>query len=528
MTWSPRLRTVLLGINLLILALPLGAISVLRLYENELIRRTEAELLAQGSFVAAIWHEAMLQQRLSPDYGNPIDPTWRSHFNPNTSFHYVPARLDISTDPVFEPAPTPRRSGDPDPRADRAGERITAALRRGQRTTLAGIRVVDHQGIVVATTRGELHTNFARRPEIRRALRGEHVSLLRRRVSDEPEPPLESISRGKRVRVFVSVPVVEGDRVIGAVVLSRTPVDVFKALYTNRTPVLVGAGALLFVVILVSALTSLTLSRPMRALIRQAKGVASGELETTTPLDHPGTREVAQLSQAITEMARTLAHRADYIKTFASNVSHEFKTPLTSLRGTVELMRDHLDEMTAEERERFLQILDSDTERLDRLVRRLLDLARADVLKPSDGETVIADHLGRLVDRYRAAGMTIHLDQDPASTTALMDPEVFESIVSNLLDNARQHGGADVEVTVSAAPDACGALLLRVADDGPGISAANQERVFRPFFTTARATGGSGLGLSIIRSLILAHGGTIEMRSSEGEGTEFVITLPSR
>ncbi|MEL6182203.1 MAG: hypothetical protein AAFS10_24810, partial [Myxococcota bacterium] len=100
MRWLPRLRTVLLGINLLILTLPLGAISILRIYENELIRRTEAELIAQGAVTGAMWHEAMLQRDLPSSYGNPIDPEWRNTFDPNKAFLYVPARLDISTDPI--------------------------------------------------------------------------------------------------------------------------------------------------------------------------------------------------------------------------------------------------------------------------------------------------------------------------------------------------------------------------------------------------------------------------------------------
>jgi hypothetical protein len=90
--------------------------------------------------------------------------------------------------------------------------------------------IVDHQGIVVATSRGELGLSLAHREEVVRALAGERVRILRVRISDEPAPPLEAVSRGNRVRLFVALPVVHAGRVLGAVVLSRTPVELQKAL----------------------------------------------------------------------------------------------------------------------------------------------------------------------------------------------------------------------------------------------------------------------------------------------------------
>jgi signal transduction histidine kinase len=96
-----------------------------------------------------------------------------------------------------------------------------------------------------------------------------------------------------------------------------------------------------------------------------------------------GTREIAELSHSLVTMAETLEARADYIRGFAAEVSHEFKTPLAAMRGTVELLQEHLATMTEAERRSFLANLAEDVTRLDRLVRRLLDLARADVMRRS-------------------------------------------------------------------------------------------------------------------------------------------------
>src|SRR5262249_13958075 len=155
-------------------------------------------------------------------------------------------------------------------------------------------------------------------------------------------------------RVFVVMPVIASGKVVGAVVLSRTPLDIVKALYLVRVRLLQGAAAVLLVVLLVTIVTSFTINRPLEALTHRAVSISRGGTALPPAPRGPATYEVARLSTAIDEMARTLEERAGYIRTFASHVSHEFKSPLTTIRGTVELLRDHMDEMSPSERERFL------------------------------------------------------------------------------------------------------------------------------------------------------------------------------
>lgn len=541
MAWRPHLRSVLLLVNILILALPLGGIAILRLYESELIKRTESELIAQGAVLSAAYRAEVMQilrdkQNRNPTqgnaapYGSPAEPRWLVRSDPNSPLDPFPPKLDMAKDRVLKPAKRAHVSHVPSDRiAAEAAERIEPIMRRAGRVTLAGIRIIDFRGTVVASTGSESGLSVTAREEVRRALKGERVSLLRQRYPDRPTPSLESISRGTRVRVFVALPVLLDDRVIGAVLLSRTPLDIRKALYLNRHLLIGGGLIIIAVVVLVSLVTSLTISRPVSALIGQAEQVAQGEQNAAIPLKKPGTYEVDQLSKALADMSVMLEERADYIRTFASNVSHEFKTPLTSMRGTIELLRDHIDDMPRENRDRFLEMLDEDTTRLDRLVRRLLELARADVFRPGNERADVREVLDLVVRRYSEWGLPVEIRHDPTVSAVRMAPETFDSIVANFLDNARQHGGDRVAVTLVtrlAGTRESPLVELTIQDTGQGVSDSDADRIFSPFFTTSRAEGGTGLGLSIVQTLVCAHGGTVEVHT-ENEGGCFLLRLPA-
>jgi signal transduction histidine kinase len=516
----PRLRSLLLVVNLVIVLLPLAGIGVLGLYESELVRQTEANLIGQGAYIAAAFRQAYEQQQGA---GGPR-PRQPESLNP------IPATIDVASARVLPPAEDARPSDVPvDPAAEAAGRAVDVLIRHATRTTLAGVRVVDASGGVVASSRGELGMSLSHREEVRRALVGENVSLLRERSSSTPSPPLRSISRGTLIRVFVAMPIRLDERVVGAVVLSRTPVDIVKGLYLNRWKLIPALFQLLVAVVIVSLLTTLAIQRPVRDLVRQAEAISAGEDEDAGVIPWPGTLEVAQLSQAIATMARGLQERADYIRSFARSVSHEFKTPLTSLRGSIELLDDHFGEMSAKERSRFLENVAVDVERLDLLVSRLLDLAQADVLVPGRERCDVLDLIGRVKARYPKVSVSFDESNAASMPPAAIAPDVLETVILNLCDNAFQHGGEDVGVALAGrlrrVPEGQ-VYELEVSDDGAGISPANAERIFDAFFTTARDTGGTGLGLSIVRSLLRAHGGSIEL-SPGAPGSRFRVTIPT-
>lgn len=534
--YHPSLRTLFLAVSLIVLLLPLGGIAALRLYETGLVQRTESSLISQGALVAAAYRKELSRQlATAPDvegidpalYGNPLAQQWRA--DDSQPFTPIHPRLDMASSSIRGPAAEAVLPAEPADRfAEAAGRALTPTIRNAKKISLCGIRIVDHQGTVVASSGTELGRSLTVREEVPRALAGEPVSLLRQRISDEPPPAIDSLSRRTRVRVYVALPVVAGDRVWGAVVLSRTPLDVQKALYNNRRTLIQGGVVLLAAVLLITLITTVAVTRPMRQLVDQAEAVTRGRRGAARPLASPGTREVARLSEAISRMATTLEQRADYIRTFAGNVSHEFKAPLTSLKGAGELFRDHLEEMSREELERFLRIMEADVERLDRLVNRLLELARADMAAPGGEHCDVSPILQSLADRYRDAGLQVEVLPANGELTVAMSAAAFESIFSILLDNTLQHAGTGRSVSITLSPtdgDDGAGLEIGYADDGPGIPPPTAGKIFNPFFTTAREQGGSGLGLAIVRSLLKAHNGTIELLPSE-KGTAFGIRLP--
>ncbi len=510
----PRLRTLLFAVNVVILALPLGGITVLRLYESALVRQTESELIGQAAFLVAAVRAALDRAAGSPAAAAPPG-NWQPRG----------ASLDLAIDEVRPPAPAALEAPEPaDPAVVAAGRDVLPIMREAQVVTLAAIRVVDRNAVVVASTGEDLGRSIAHFEEIERSLRGETVSLLRERISDEPEPPLASISRGTGIRVFVAMPVADDGGVVGAVLLSRTPRSITQTLYGKRTEIALGALALGVVVAVLTAFTALTIARPLSRLREQARRAARGERGAVTALEHPVTADVAELSESFAAMSRALEEREDYLRGFASQVSHELKTPLAAMHGALELLLDHGESMSGDERAKFLANLAADVDRLHRLVRSLLDLARADVMKPGDERCDAVAEIERIAERARRDGLEVRVAAKARPLHVAIAAEALESAVGSLLDNAHRHAGREPAVTIEVRA-ADGEVEIAVADEGPGIPATDRERIFEPFFTTSRASGGTGLGLAIARAVTKAHGGKVELVASE-RGARFRITLP--
>ena len=326
----------------------------------------------------------------------------------------------------------------------------------------------------------------------------------------------------------MAVPVLADGHVLGAVLVSRTPRNIIQTLYSKRFALLELALVLIAAVVALTWFAGHTVVRPTRQLAAMARRVARGEIHAVEPLPLPMTREAQSLSESIVTMARTLEARADYVRDLALGISHEFKTPLTGIRGGAELLRDHLDEMSAEERRKFLSNILADTERLERLVRRILELARADSLAPRGEEScdlaqATAEHGGRGATQGPAR---VGARRCRPTLPASIDRASFDIVLSNLLENALQHGGKDVSVAVSGRTED-GDAIVDVCDDGVGVSKGNAERIFDRFFTTARDAGGTGLGLAIARQRVMAFGGELLLTPSE-RGAAFRIRLKSR
>lgn len=525
-----RLRSILLIVMFTIMALPLGGLYFFRIYENELVQQTELELISQSAALAATFRQMVRDQQRESDYGYiqfstslTLPDTPYTSAPPLDDSFYTPVTPSVDLiDPIAPPRPEARPSIQAvDPLASRIGEHMSQILRDTQQVTLSGIRLLDANGTVIAG-REEIGLSLAHIPEVKQALQGKYASIIRQRVSDEPPPPLYSISRGTHTRIFTAFPIIENERLQGVVYLSRTPTNIIKHLYENKGIVLLATLSLLVLAVLLILFVSSTISRPIRELLRQTERVRQGEQREVEPIQNPVTKEVAQLSISFAGMSHALAERSDYIRRFATHVSHEFKTPLTAMQGALELLHDHIDTMPAERREKFIQNLLADTQRLKQLVNRLLELARADSLAPSKEASTLPAICKALKNRYQERGLELHFGNPLPNSALAIAPDALEVIVTNLLDNSLQHGATRVDIRTSTGGNK---LQLCLHDNGEGISPANRDKVFTPFFTTKRNKGGTGLGLEIVASILKAYGGNIRLGDA-AQGAEFVLELP--
>ncbi|MCP4934267.1 MAG: HAMP domain-containing histidine kinase [bacterium] len=515
------LWVILLIVNLTVLILPLGSIFFFRIYENQLIAETEAELISQSVYIGEMYKREIrdqLEEKTRDEYGRVLEKP-----PPKASVDfYTPLtpKLDLATGTIYPKRPDGGLPTTPaDTAAIAAGRNLNEMLLEAQRTTLAGIRVLDFNGTVIAGA-NENGLSFAHVSEVIGALNGDYTSVIRQRISDEPPPSIASISRGTGIRIFTVYPIISNDHLWGAVYLSRTPKSILKHMFAERTKVILAGLSMLAMTLFIVVITSWTIVRPIYLLIERTKKISAGDKEALEPIELPGTKEMALLTRSFSDTARSLHERSNYIKNFATHVSHELKTPLTSIRGAAELLGEHFEEMTPDERLRFLTNIQDDSDRLKILVSRLLELAQADGFTPSTETSDLLEVLGTLIKKYQSAELKLHVSES-SSLMVKMSKEVVEMIFTNLIDNAKKHRASEIFIEIERVGEQ---VEIIFADDGDGISKANARKIFDPFFTTRRESGGTGIGLGIVKSLIENHHGSIRLHESE-KGARFAVSL---
>ncbi len=545
----PSFLAVLLVANFTILVLPVvGTYVLYRLYEGtHLVRNTEGDLIAQGAILSDAYTTSFSRILASEidrkAYGVPVNEKWQQVRDPETEpFRPIKPRLNKLRDDVYQPAPNSTTGYEPDPIALQVGRDIQPALIEAKVVTLTGIRIVDFNGTVVATSGTQLGESIANREDIQQALEGRYTSLLRHRVTDSTPSQLGQLGRRGRVRVFVNLPIILDDRLLGVVVLSRTPPKGFEAIKELPRRIIQVSAVLLIFVLLISIFVAVKVNRPILVIIQQAKRQIREKRGRFGLLERPVTKEFAELSSTVStmvneldrraeesnQMVADLQSRAEYARDLSSQVTHAFKTPLSGIGGATELLRDGFQTMSDDDRKKFIAMIEQDTRKLDLLVERLLDLTKADYLDiDQTDKTNPAKTLESIQNQYRYRNLSLNVKEDATDTTINMSDEIFESIVTSIIDNAYQHGGESVtvELELTKPREARNIIRILVSDDGQGISPANSGKIFQHFFTTAYGGENSGLGLSIVRSLLGKHGGKITLLPSK-VGAHFQIDIP--
>lgn len=289
-------------------------------------------------------------------------------------------------------------------------------------------------------------------------------------------------------------------------------------------PVEISALAVaLLITLAVAYMLTRTVTGPINALIVRAEEIGKGGRAAIKPLDLYGTREIAGLAQSFLDLAARLVDRTDYMRSFAAHVSHELKSPLTAIKGAAELLRDDDADrpITAEERRHFLDNIVADADRLDALLKRLRELAYAE-LPTMAAETTMRDIVEELRRRFDGQ-LDIATGGDLLPRLPLSH-EAGTIILTHLANNAVQHQATRLSIDVSVSGNATRVL---VADNGTGVAESNRDRIFQPFFSTRREQGGTGMGLDIVRAMLLSHGGSIRLRDAAAAGAVFELTLPA-
>ena len=291
------------------------------------------------------------------------------------------------------------------------------------------------------------------------------------------------------------------------------------------------AGLVAIAVAVVAALRlSTVLARPLVEATDAALRSAGGDLDTRLP-EPPASRtdEVADLARALNSMVEGLDRSRGLERQFLLSVSHDLRTPLTSIRGYAEAMADG----TMHDPRRAGAIILSESQRLDRLVSDLLNLARLDArrftldLRPSDIAVVTTDVVDGFIPAALESGISLGSSTPDHRVTAIVDVDRWAQVIANLVENGLRYANSrlDVDLTETAT-----GIQLRVVDDGPGIPADDLPHVFERLYASKRRPdvreSGSGLGLAIVRELVQAMGGSVWAESEPGGGASLVVQLP--
>ena len=389
--------------------------------------------------------------------------------------------------------------------------------------TAAVITLIDFQGQILGSVGGDLSASKI------------EIALDRVLDRDSYGVPFTFESGNSHYRVLA----LELPSRVGIVIASISLEDVDDSIARLQyLMLLIGVATMILIIVLSRRAITISL-KPLAAVESTAEAIAEGNLSARLPIAKPETevgRLVGSLNQMLTRIEDSFAVRVkseEKLRRFVADASHELRTPLTAIRGFAELHRQGA--VTGEEKTReLIGRIEDESIRMGTLVEDLLLLARLDQSPEIEREPVNLNELIHSASESARASSPEH-----QISMILPDEELFIlgdrnrifQVVANLLENARNHtpAGSSIQVSLTESEDE---IKIEVADNGPGIDKHDLERIFERFYradssrTRTRKSEGSGLGLSIVKAVMQAHGGDVTVDSTMGVGSSFTLHFP--
>lgn len=334
---------------------------------------------------------------------------------------------------------------------------------------------------------------------------------------------------GKNAVITVAMPLSSRGETVGAVFIHKR-LELFNTGFVPLFQELWTAAMLASLLgLILTAYTAMRITRPLRELAHAAKQLGQGDM--TVKVRVYSDDEIGEVSRAFNNMVDELKNMEEQRKGFVANVSHELRSPITSIAGYLQGMLDGT--IPPQDQRKYMQVVYDETQRLTRLIRDLLDLSRIESgnvpMNPVDFN--INELMRRVLIKYEGRieekNMEVEADFAGEPCTVHADVDRIEQVVSNLVDNAIKFCGQYGKLTLRTKVEK-GTCIVSVIDDGAGIDEKDLPHVFDRFYTVDKAhtSGkGTGLGLSIVKQILLQHGHDITVESTQGQGTNFTFSL---
>lgn len=396
--------------------------------------------------------------------------------------------------------------------------------------------IVDAQGVIVADSQRDLVGRSMPRPLGQQTIGGQRFLSGSQRVA------------GRQV-VYAGTVITRAGQPSAFLVLTTVARPFIGALEDLAGPLSCAGATALVVAVLIGLVLARSISEPLRRLTRATEEIARGNFEGRIPVE--GNDETGRLAESFNAMTSAVKHSQEVQRDFVANVSHELKTPLTSIQGFAQAIEEGAIR-DLEGARRAAKMIHDESQRMTRLVSDLLTLARLDAgaigpqFKTLDLAAMLPEWVARFQTRAEQAGVSLTLAMDSPPPVE-GDAERLEQVIANLIDNSIKYnrvGGqvvvrADAQMRIESSSRSLFRkgiqtwkewAVIRVSDTGAGIPKSHLPRLFERFYRgdQARLAGGIGLGLAIAQEIVKAHHGRIEVQSDEDKGATFSVWLPAK